>query len=260
MRCNILKRRYGYNVSVPGPLICPLFIYKTEINLDIYQLRRHTNSLVTLGLVLVVALTLVFVCINVSENIWSMQWLALLGIALGCYALSLLRPQRLGLSPPHVMLSLGFAGMLLGFGLDIFLTPIVMIAKICTNSHNLSLLQSLILHFKLMPFMHAGMLLGGVLAIPGLRYLRPQCRKLCSMLAQNMLCAGWMLLGMTVGAVVFIQLLQQSDISYFSLSLMLGGMFCGMVWGMVISVFLYRQYFALRDALDANRWSRSSHM
>jgi hypothetical protein len=40
---------------------------------------------------------------------------------------------------------------------------------------------------------------------------------------------------------------------------MLGGMFTGMVWGMVISVFLYRQYFALRDSLDAYRLSRSGH-
>jgi len=89
--------------------------------------------------------------------------------------------------------------------------------------------------------------------------LRPQCRKLCSLLAQNMLCAGWMLVGMTVGAVAFTQFLQQSDVMTLSLSLMLGGMFAGMVWGMVISVFLYRQYFALRDAMDAYRLSRSSH-
>jgi hypothetical protein len=158
------------------------------------------------------------------------------------------------------MLSLGFAGMLVGLALDTFVTPLVLIAKICTSSRNLSLLESLTLHLKLMPFMHAGMFLGGVLAIPSLRYLRPQCRKLCSMLAQNMLCAGWMLLGMTVGAIVFTQLLQQNDSGYFSLSLMLAGMFSGMVWGMVISVFLYRQYFILRDAFEANRPPSSSRI
>lgn len=227
--------------------------------MDINLLRRYTNTLVTLGLVLVVALTLALICTFTSENTWSTQWLALFGIALGCYALSWLRPQRLGLSPPHVMLSLGFSGMLLGLALDTAMTPIVIIASICEGGRNLSLLQSLILHFSLMPFMHIGMLLGGLLAIPSLRYLRPQCRKLCSMLAQNMLCAGWMLLGMTIGAVAFTQLLQQSEVVYLNLSLMLGGMFTGMVWGMVISVFLYRQYFALRDSLDAYRLSRSGH-
>ncbi len=227
--------------------------------MDINLLRKHTNTLVTLGLVLVVAMTLALVCAQVSENTWSTLWLALVGIALGCYALSWLRPQRLGLSPPHVMLSLGFSGMLLGLAIDVAITPIVIIASICEGNRDLPLFQSLFLHFRLMPFMHIGMLLGGLLAIPSLRYLRPQCRKLCSMLAQNMLCAGWMLLGMTVGAVAFTQLLQQSDVIYLSLSLMLGGMFTGMVWGMVISVFLYRQYFALRDAIDAYRLSRSSH-
>ena len=226
--------------------------------MDINLLRRHTNTLVTLGLVLVVAMTLAWVCAQASENIWSSLWLVFFGVTLGCYALSWLRPQRLGLSPPHVMLSLGFSGMLLGLALDTTITPIVIIASICEGTRDLSLLQSLILHFSLMPFMHIGMLIGGLLAIPSLRYLRPQCRKLCSMLAQNMLCAGWMLLGMTVGAVAFTQLLQQSDMIYLSLSLMLGGMFTGMVWGMVLSVFLYRQYFALRDALDAYRLSRSS--
>jgi len=227
--------------------------------MDINLLRRHANILVTLGLVLVVAITLVIVSAQTSENTWSTQWLALIGIVLGCYALNWLRPQRLGLSPPHVMLSLGFSGMLLGLMLDTAITPIVIIASICEASRDLSLFQSLTLHFRLMPFMHIGMLLGGLLAIPSLRYLRPQCRKLCSLLAQNMLCAGWMLIGMTVGAVAFTQFLQQNDVMTLSLSLMLGGMFAGMVWGMVISVFLYRQYFALRDAMDAYRLSRSSH-
>jgi len=96
--------------------------------LDISLLRKHTNSLVTLGLILVVALTLAWVCLTVSENILSLQWVALLGIFLGCYALSWLRPQRLGMSPPHVMLSLGFAGMLVGLALDTFVTPLVIIA------------------------------------------------------------------------------------------------------------------------------------
>ena len=227
--------------------------------MDINLLRRHTNTLVTLGLVLIVAMTLATVSAQTLENTWSMQGLALIGIAFGCYALSWLRPQRLGLSPPHVMLSLGFSGMLLGLALDTAITPIVIIASICEGSRDLSLLQSLILHIRLMPFMHIGMLLGGLLAIPSLRYLRPQCRKLCSLLAQNMLCAGWMLIGMTVGAVAFTQFLQQSDVMSLSLSLMLGGMFTGMVWGMVVSVFLYRQYFSLRDALDTYRLSRSSH-
>ena len=211
-------------------------------------LKRNINTLVALGLIALVGFTLMLVSIDSDETLWSLQWLSLIGIALGCFALAKLRPQGLGLSPPHVMLSLGFGGMLIGLFIDTRITPLFTIAAICSKSHNLSLFDSLIFHIKLMPYMHIGMLVGGIAAIPSLRYLMPQCRKLCSMLAQNLLCSGWMLIGMTLGATVFTQLLQQSSISFLSLSLMLAGMFTGMVWGMVLSVFLYRQYFHWRDS------------
>jgi len=100
------------------------------------------------------------------------------------------------------------------------------------------------------------MLIGGISAIPSLRYLRPQCRKLCSMLTQNILCSTWMLIGMTLGAVLFTQILQQSNVIFLNLSMMLGGMFTGMVWGMVVSVFLYRQYFRWRDYNQSLKLSR----
>ena len=191
------------------------------------------------------------ITITSAENIWSLQWLSLVGIALGCLTLSRLRPQRLGLSPPSVMLSLGFGGMLIGLFIDTRVTPIYIIATICTSSHSLSGIESIKLHTLLMPYMYVGMLLGGIAAIPSLRYLRPQCRKLCSMLTQNLLCSGWMLLGMTLGSVIFTQALQSSDVVSLNFSLMLAGMFTGMVWGMVLSVFLYRQYFNWRDRLQA---------
>jgi len=191
------------------------------------------------------------ITITSAENIWSLQWLSLVGIALGCLTLSRLRPQRLGLSPPSVMLSLGFGGMLIGLFIDTRVTPIYIIATICTSSHSLSGIESIKLHMLLMPYMYVGMLLGGMAAIPSLRYLRPQCRKLCSMLTQNLLCSGWMLLGMTLGSVIFTQALQSSDVVSLNFSLMLAGMFTGMVWGMVLSVFLYRQYFNWRDRLQA---------
>jgi len=37
---------------------------------------------------------------------------------------------------------------------------------------------------------------------------------------------------------------------------MLAGMFTGMVWGMVLSVFLYRQYFHWRDSNQTLKTSR----
>ena len=214
-------------------------------------LDKNINLLVALGLVAAVGITLMLITITSAENIWSLQWLSLVGIALGCLTLSRLRPQRLGLSPPSVMLSLGFGGMLIGLFIDTRVTPIYIIATICTSSHSLSGIESIKLHTLLMPYMYVGMLLGGIAAIPSLRYLRPQCRKLCSMLTQNLLCSGWMLLGMTLGSVIFTQALQSSDVVSLNFSLMLAGMFTGMVWGMVLSVFLYRQYFNWRDRLQA---------
>lgn len=218
-------------------------------------LGSKANSMVTLLLVVFVSLTLSIVSFSASETLFIPQLVTIFGVLSGCYALAKLRPQRLGLSPPHVMLSLGFGGMLLGLFVDLSVTPIAVIAGICSNSQNLSLLASLKLHLTLMPYMHVGMLLGGILAIPSLRYLSPQCRKLCSMLTQNTLCSAWMLIGMTLGAVIFTQLIQ-SQSAGMSLTAMLGGMFTGMAWGMVLSVFLYRQYFNVRDALDTSKLAK----
>jgi hypothetical protein len=211
-------------------------------------LDKNINLLVALGLIVVVGFALMLITIDSAENIWSLQWLSLLGIALGCFVLSKLRPQRLGLSPPSVMLSLGFGGMLIGLFVDTRVTPIYNIASLCISSNNLTLISSLKMHMLLMPYMYLGMLLGGMAAIPSLRLLQPHCRKLCSMLTQNLLCSGWMLIGMTFGAVIFTQALQNSEVVTLNFSLMLAGMFTGMVWGMVLSVFLYRQYFSWRNS------------
>ena len=78
--------------------------------------------------------------------------------------------------------------------------------------------------------------------------LRPECRRLCSMLTQNALCSTWMLVGMTAGATLFAQSVTALD--GISLSRMLAGMFAGMVWGMVISVSAYRLFFIVRDRIE----------
>lgn len=209
---------------------------------------RNTNALVTLTLVTLVALTLLYVNAVAAHDWWVVFYVALFSVGGGCYVLSRLRPQAMGLSPPHVMLTLGFGGMLVGLFFDFQRTPVSIIASICSNTQGLSFLDSLRLHIALMPYMHIGMLIGGLAAIPSLRLLRPECRKLCSLLAQNILCSVWMLLGMTLGAVFFVQIFQQNSASDLSLGAMLAGMFVGMVWGMVLSVFLYRSYFRWRDA------------
>ena len=167
------------------------------------------------------------------------------GVGGGCVALALLRPQRSGLSPPIVMLSLGIGGMMMGFAWDCLQTPIAMLEALCISSNGRSVIESLRYHIMLLPGMHVMMIVGGLAAVPTLRLMRPECRKLCALFAQNMLCSGWMLFGMTVGGTLFVQALSASY--GMNLGRMLGGMMTGMVWGMVISVALYRLYFTMRD-------------
>lgn len=174
----------------------------------------------------------------------------LLAVATGCAALAWIRPQRAGLSPPHVMLSLGFGGMLLGLLWDVLQSGPARLDSLCVQSSSLHFYDSLLLHIEFLPGMHAGMLAGGLLAIPSLRVLRPHCgRYLCSLFAQNLMCSGWMLLGMTGGA-LWLARWQASDLAGTggsTLPGMLGGMFAGMTWGMVLSVVLYRGFFSLRS-------------
>ena len=171
--------------------------------------------------------------------------LTLAGVGGACLTLTVLRPQQLGLSPPNVMLSLGIGGMLLGLWWDVAQTPLRMLAALCISSNGLSLLTSMRFHITLLPGMHLLMLIGGVAAIPSLRLLKPECRRLCSLLTQNLLCSVWMLMGMTLGAPLFVQSVR--SLNGMALDRMLGGMFTGMAWGMVFSVGLYRLFFILRD-------------
>lgn len=173
--------------------------------------------------------------------------LTLLAVAGGCAALAWIRPQRAGLSPPHVMLSLGFGGMLLGLLWDVLQAGPARLDSLCSQTSGLDFMDSLLLHIEFLPGMHLGMLAGGLLAIPSLRVLRPHCgRYLCSLFAQNLMCSGWMLVGMTGGA-LWLARWQASSAGGSTLPGMLGGMFAGMTWGMVLSVALYRGFFVWRN-------------
>ena len=97
-----------------------------------------------------------------------------------------------------------------------------------------------------------GMWVGGFAAIPLLRAVRPHCRRqYCARVAQNIACSVWMTVGMAAGVLLFEFLIaligQRSAVS------MLGGMFAGMVWGMVASVALYRLYFRAQEVTSSSR-------
>ena len=177
------------------------------------------------------------------------------GVAAGWAALAWVRPQRQGVSPPHVMLALGFAGMLLGLLFDLRHAGAAQLGAACAQAGTLGLLDALWLHLRFLPGMHAGMLAGGLLAIPVLRRLRPHCKRwLCSLFAQNLLCSGWMVLGMTWGGLWLAR--GPLPAGFDTLPGMLAGMLVGMTWGMVVSVVLYRSFFIWRNR--AHRGASSS--
>ena len=209
-------------------------------------IKNTPNNLATLALLVLVFLSLLQIR-GAGNGDFHLTLMTLGGMASGCVALAWLRPQRVGLSPPNVMLSLGIGGMLMGLYWDIVRTPITVLESLCVSSAPLHLIDSMQFHISLFPAMHSMMIVGGITAIPTLRLLRPECRRLCSMVSQNILCSSWMLIGMTFGATVFVQTIK--SMNGMSVDKMLGGMFTGMVWGMVVSVGLYRLLFLIKDRL-----------
>ena len=172
-------------------------------------------------------------------------WMVSTGAAvlLGSAALGWLRPQRVGFTAPQAMLLLGAVGMLLGLALDARATRLATIADLCSQADR-NLWAMLQLHWSLLPWMHAGMWVGGFAAIPLLRAVRPDCRRqYCARAVQNVACSAWMTVGMAAGVLLSEYLVAQFGER--SAASMLGGMFAGMVWGMVASVALYRLYFRI---------------
>jgi len=231
---------------------CFLTLTLNKLNSGIHRwemsaIKNTSNNLATLALLACVSLSLIQVR-GAGTSGASLLLPTLAGVISGCAALAWLRPQRVGLSPPNVMLSLGIGGMLLGLFWDTTRVPLAVLDALCVTNSPAGLLDSMIFHANLFPGMHALMVIGGISAIPTLRRLRPECRRLCSMLTQNILCSSWMLVGMTLGSTLFVQSIR--SINGIAVDKMLGGMFAGMVWGMVISVGLYRLFFVIRDRFD----------
>jgi hypothetical protein len=204
----------------------------------------------------IVLLVLAWSCqsLGYSQPVDSLQMLSAGGaVLLGAAALGWLRPPQVGLTAPQAMLLLGAIGMLLGLMVDSRATELRLLASLCSSADR-NLWNMVQLHWALLPWMHAGMWVGGFAAIPLLRAIRPTCRRqYCVRLAQNVACSAWMTVGMSAGVLLFEYLALQSGAR--SPASMLGGMFSGMVWGMVASVALYRLYFRVRPmiALNFNR-------
>ena len=176
-----------------------------------------------------------------SGSTWAALGLAL--ILAGLFALSRLRPARGGLTSPQWMLLLGAVGMGAGMALDARLGGLETLAALCAGPVDLG--GMLALHLALLPLAHAGMLAGGLVVVPLMPRLRRGCRRqLCAQLGQNLLCSGWMVVGMAAGSLVFLELAGWAG-AVREPAAVLAGMFAGMVWGMVASVSLVQAVIRL---------------
>lgn len=163
----------------------------------------------------------------------------------GCVALGCLRSSRVGLTAPQIMLLLGAAGMVGGLAYDARAGGFDALASVCLKGTG-DFTGTLRLHWRELPAMHLGMILCGLATVPLLRIFRAGCRRqFCARLAQNLACSGWMVIGMTAGTLLFVRMAAWAGGR--SPAAMLGGMFAGMVWGMVASVAAYRAWFLIAD-------------
>jgi hypothetical protein len=165
-------------------------------------------------------------------------------IICGFAALGWMRPASIGMTAPQVMLLLGALGMVGGLWLDARAGGFSVLASLCLADSS-DFFATLRMHWQQLPAMHVGMIAGGLATVPLMRSLRRHCRRqFCARLAQNLACSAWMIVGMAVGTIAFMQLAAWSGGS--GSAAMLGGMFGGMVWGMVASVAMYRFWFWLK--------------
>ncbi len=175
----------------------------------------------------------------------------------GCLTLGWLRPALVGIAAPQAMMLLGAAGMVAGLAVDAQGTSLSLLATLCSSAAGLDLGTLLRLHLEWLPAMHVGMAVGGLAAVPLLRLQDRKCRRqLCAKVGQNLLCSVWMILGMSAGTLLVHQLMTIGG--NLGAAGMFGSMFAGMVWGMVVSVALYRLYFRWRDSqADSHASSRA---
>ena len=209
----------------------------------------HMPAACTLAVVagLLALLGLSWYVVDAGTGARDIGWLTLTvaSILAGSAALGWLRPARVGFTAPQLMLLLGAGGMVAGLWLDVRQGSFAALAAVCL-SRPWDLAATLALHWRQLPLMHIGMIAGGLATVPLLRRLRQGCRRqFCARVAQNLACSGWMVIGMAAGALAFMHLAGGGGDQ--SAAAMLGGMFGGMVWGMVASVAIYRLWIRMAE-------------
>ena len=203
-----------------------------------------STLLVVSGLLLLLACSWQLATVS-DERAAAWAGVTAVSIIFGFAALGWLRPARIGMTAPQVMLLLGALGMVGGLWLDARAGGFSMLASLCLAGSD-DFFGTLRMHWQQLPAMHLGMTAGGLATVPLMRSLRRHCRQqFCALLVQNLACSAWMIVGMAVGTIAFMQLAAWSGGR--GSAAMLGGMFGGMVWGMVASVAMYRLWFWLKQ-------------
>ncbi len=206
-----------------------------------------SSVLAVSGLLLLVAWSWQLATIG-GEGATAWAGVTAVSIICGFAALGWMRPARIGMTAPQVMLLLGALGMVGGLWLDARAGGFSVLASLCLADSD-DFFATLRLHWQQLPAMHLGMTAGGLATVPLMRALRRQCRRqFCALLVQNLACSAWMIVGMSAGTIAFMQLAAWSGGR--GPAAMLGGMFGGMVWGMVASVAMYRLWFWLKQLRD----------
>lgn len=201
------------------------------------------NLLAVSGLLLLLAWSWQLATVG-ADHATAWAGVTAVSIVCGFAALGWLRPARIGMTAPQVMLLLGALGMVGGLWLDARAGGFSLLASLCLADPG-DIFHTLRLHWEQLPAMHLGMTAGGLATVPLMRSLRRHCRRqFCAQLVQNLACSAWMIMGMAAGTIAFMRLA-----AWFGgrgSAAMLGGMFGGMVWGMVASVAMYRLWFWLQ--------------
>jgi hypothetical protein len=175
-------------------------------------------------------------------------WLGVTAVSVlsGFVALGWLRPARVGITAPQAMMLLAAIGMVAGLSLDVRRAGLLAISSMCA-ARAPDFVALARLHLQWLPWMHAGMAIGGLGALVWLRKTRRGCRRqFCARIVQNIACSAWMMVGMVAGVMMYYRL--AAWLGSAGVPAMLGGMMGGMVWGMVVSVALYRLYMTLWPA------------
>jgi hypothetical protein len=152
------------------------------------------------------------------------------------------------MTAPHLMLTLCFAGMVIGLLADRQVVLPATLLSLCVASP--SLVESILDHFAILPAMSFGMIFGGfatILVVELRAAARPAiaCRRaICARAGFNLACNATMFAGMLGGAWAAPHLAAAAGLPP-SVAVMMAAMGAGMVWGMAATMTLYRSALAL---------------